>query len=606
MSDHHRHTKPFSSRRRSNPPHINSSRGTAETSGRDDDREIPILQLPPPNVIARLMGVDAIPIVVTQPHGHHPTLLKPPAAAAEAPPFRQAKTKSSSRDLNGGDSRHYHCLMKKMRVPGRSRSRQRRRRHPQEDLLQKIRHDFQATWQQQQQQQQASSDIATGSDCSVTSAARRRSTPSSSAQLSLSDGRRSIIQIVAQENLRKQKMARYGLATTTAAAMEDGNPLPLNNNATIRCSSMQQAGGDEPNKPQDPCAGSAASGKYRDLGEELLQPTPIVLLKPGTSSHVLIHGREGQGPLFGLPRVKRDATMTRFLQEVKGTLHQQLKANATTSDPTKPEQIVGDIVAKQTKDKRFFRSESFRGFRSDRDRRKEEQASSSPEHVRIVTRNHLLVAHRITSRRAAPRATTETVPSPEKDDEEESVGSSCSISCRERVRSLADVVSPSASSIGFGEQSFRSECQMKHKDDSSAASSSARALLRSFSAPELGFSLFSPGRLFGDGSVRSTTCGVASEGSAAMTSYKNSAAFGFIRGTVSSFRRHSFSLRRNLFMRKMHSSKKTSPVEIHPQMAIGTAPPSPETVNLFKVAQASNTTLTSNWLAIVTTVSATK
>ncbi|CAM0146858.1 unnamed protein product [Urochloa decumbens] len=250
--------------------------------------------------------------------------------------------------------------------------------------------------------------------------------------------------------------------------------------------------------------------------------------------------------------------MSRFLKEVKEMLQKELKAaNATTSDldttawgAAEPKQIARDI-AKQTKEsftkdlsKRLSRSESFRAFRGDRKRKEATttKLQASPEHVRILTRS--ILAHRLES--VASR--TETVSSPRKDDEESM--SSCSITSRERVRSLADVSpSPSGIGIGFGVQSFRSECLMRHKDDSV---SSARALFRSFSAPESGFSL---GRLFGDGSARSSTH-EASEGHAAMTC-KNSTAFGFIRGTVSSLR-NSFSLRRNLFRRKTRWSKKTS------------------------------------------------
>ncbi|CAM0150789.1 unnamed protein product [Urochloa decumbens] len=211
--------------------------------------------------------------------------------------------------------------------------------------------------------------------------------------------------------------------------------------------------------------------------------------------------------------------MSRFLKEVKEMLQKELKAaNATTSDldttawgAAEPKQIARDI-AKQTKEsftkdlsKRLSRSESFRAFRGDRKRKEATttKLQASPEHVRILTRS--ILAHRLES--VASR--TETVSSPRKDDEESM--SSCSITSRERVRSLADVSpSPSGIGIGFGVQSFRSECLMRHKDDSV---SSARALFRSFSAPESGFSL---GRLFGDGSARSSTH-EASEGHAAMT-----------------------------------------------------------------------------------------
>ncbi|CAN6200436.1 unnamed protein product [Urochloa humidicola] len=549
-----------SASRRSNLPHNSNSRGgdAAERA-----REMTI-HIQPPNVIARLMGIDAI---IPPP--------KPTAAAAAAaiiqptsslkPPIgdRQAKCSLlpySYRSRSNGDSRH--CL-KKMRVPGTSRSR--RRNHPQEDLLQKIKHDFQA-WQ-----------------------ASKAAMNNRSATGPLLDGRR--IQMIAQENLRRQKMARYGFASTKA--MEN----------VAQESDSERAGNkvaaDEP-KPEverviavlraSPRA--AASEKFRDFGagksghddhsasdEKLRSPTSIVLLKPSSDVYADV-----QEPLFGLPRVKRDANMSRFLQEVKEMLQKELKANAATTNITawgtdRKQIAVGidkQIEHTVTKDlgKRLCRSESFRAFRSDRKRKEASTTKQvSPEHVRIVTRN--ILAHRLSS--VTSRAETES--SPNKDDEESM--SSCSNTSRERaVRSLPDV-SPSGIGIGFGEQSFRSECLMRHKDDSV---SSARALFRSFSAPEAGFSL---GRLFGDVSARSSTH-EASEGHAS----NNSTAFGFIRGTVTSLR-NSFSRRKNLFRRKTHWSKKTSLGlgEVHPQMATGTTPPSPETFNLFKVAQANLTEL---------------
>jgi len=399
--------------------------------------------------------------------------------------------------------------------------------------------------------------------------------------------------MIAQENLCKQKMARYGFANSKA--MENENSLKnVVQESDPESAASKVATAAEPKHDDkaitvlraSPCA--AASEKSGDFeagkdghdhsatDEELGSRTPIVLLKTSTS--------DGEEPLFGLPKVKRDGNMSRFLQEVREMLQKELKANATTELNTitcwgtEATQISRDLAkqAKQTvaKDhgKRLFRSESFRGFRSDRKRKEATTKNASPEHVRIVARN--ILAHRLKS----VTSITETVSTPNKDDEESL--SSCSIASRERVRSLADV-SPSGIN-GLGEQSFRSECLMKHKDD---RVSPARALFRSFSAPELGFSI---GRLFGDGSVRSATheaSDIASEGAASMTSKRN-ATLGFIRGTVSSLR-HSFSLRRNLFRRRTHWSKKTNLGELHPQMAIGTTPSPPEAFNLFKVAQAS-------------------
>ncbi|RLM55801.1 hypothetical protein C2845_PM10G21970 [Panicum miliaceum] len=101
-------------------------------------------------------------------------------------------------------------------------------------------------------------------------------------------------------------------------------------------------------------------------------------------------------PLFGLPKVKRDGNMAKILQEVKEMLQKELKANDTTELNTvtcwgtEATQISRDI-AKQTKEtvtkdhgKRLFRSESFRGFRSDRKRKEATTKNASPEHANLT------------------------------------------------------------------------------------------------------------------------------------------------------------------------------------------------------------------------------
>ncbi|CAN6181639.1 unnamed protein product [Urochloa humidicola] len=562
-------------------PHNSRGGNAADKVVTSHYREMPIQ---PPNVIARLMGIDAIPMPSPKPTAAaamiqaHPTgslksaINTNPASETKvisprSAPFRQAKCSLLSyRSRNNGDSSSRHCL-KKMRVPGRSRSH--RRHHPQEDLLQKIKHDFQA-WQ---------ASKAALASCSATVAGLENSSKELESRC---------IQMIAQENLCKQKMARYGFASTKVVLENVAQESDSEHAASVVTADEPKPEGERVMTVLRASPRAAASKKFRGFdhsacdGKLQSLPAQIVLLKPSSSDADI----NGQEPAFGLPKVKRDANMSRFLQEVKEMLQKELDANATTTSELNttawgtagPKQIARDI-AKQTEEtvakdisKRLCRSESFRAFRSDRKRKEATtKLQASPEHVRILTRS--ILAHGINS---VDASRTETVvASPKKDDEAESV-SSCSITSRERVvRSVADV---SPSGVGFGEQSFRSDCLMKHKDESV---SSARALFRSFSAPESGFSL---ARLFGDDSVRSTTR-EASEGASVMTS-KNNTAFGFIRGTVSS-------LRRNLFRRKTRWSKKTSPGlgELHPQMAIGTAPPSPETFNLFKVAQANLTEL---------------
>ncbi|KAF8666308.1 hypothetical protein HU200_053667 [Digitaria exilis] len=402
------------------------------------------------------------------------------------------------------------------------------------------------------------------------------------------DGR--CIQMIAQENLRRQKMARYGfgVAVTTndnkvvaVDADEPLEPLPQETVITVlRPTSPYVAAASE--KIKDFVPGKDGHDRISSASdEEMLQ----------SAAPIVADGR--QKPLFGLPKLKRDGNMSRLLREVKDMLHKELQqVNASSGNKvtwaTEAKEQIGRSAAKQSREetttedrlsKRFSRSESFRGFRSDR-RRNEATTTTkqaSPERVRILTRNNIL------ARKPLKRVTSlrdETVSSPMNKDDEESM-SSCSITSRGRLRSLADV---SPSGVSFGQQSFRSECLMMRHNVSPA-----RALFRSFSAPESGF--FSLGRLFGDGGVRSTTH-EASDGAAAVMTSRRSTSFSFIRGTVSSLR-HSFNLRRHLFRRKMHWSKKMSLEvgEIHPQMATGTTPPSPETFNLFKVAQANLTEL---------------
>ncbi|XP_062229890.1 uncharacterized protein LOC133927441 [Phragmites australis] len=522
-----------------------------------------------PNVIARLMGIDAIPTpakgaVIIQ--AEETSDMKPPSSTTEikvisprSGQFKQANWSLLSYLSKNGDSRH---CRRKMRVPGRSRSRQ---RHPQEDLLEKIKEDFQA-WQ-----------TSKALECARTVAALGNSSKNL-------DGR--CIQIIAQENLRKEKMARYGYGNRKSECS-------LKN--VVQESDSENAGKVAAEAKSEErvirvrrvshCATSenfrglvvGKDGHNHSISEKLRSPARIVLLKP--SSGIIVNDRE---PLFRLSKVKRDDNMEEFLQEVKERLQKELKVNATgelstITWGTEPKQFVRDtakhIKQTVTKDlgKRLSRSESFRAFRGDRKRNDVTEGTkhASPEHDTIDTRN--ILANRpesVTSR-------TETV-SPKKDGKEST--NLFPVRSRGRVRSLTDV---SLTGIDFDEQSCTSECLMKNNI------LSPRILVRSFSAPESGIS---QGRLFLEDNVggrKHEVSDVASE-SAAVTS-KNSSSFSF-RGTVSSLR-HSFSLRRNLFGRKTHWSKKPSLGEFHPQMAIGMTPSPPETFNLFKVTQANFTEL---------------
>ncbi|GJM97382.1 hypothetical protein PR202_ga14305 [Eleusine coracana subsp. coracana] len=475
-------------------------------------------------------------------------------------PLKQAKCSLLSYRSRTGDSRH--CL-KKMRVLGRSRSRQ---RHPQEHLLQKIKEDFQS-WQASKALESATTVAACGKHL---------------------DGR--CIQIIAQENLRKAKMARYGYVNNKRAVQTEcsmKNVVQTNDSGTatkVGAEAMSEETKIIRVLRVNHCAASenlrdldvGKDGRNQSMSEKLHSPTRIVLLKPSFDIDA-----DAADLSFGLSKVKRDGNMEEFLQEVKERLQKELKVKCTNdlrkiTREAKPKHAAVDIATqlKQTMTtdlgKRLSRSEAFRAFRSDRNRNHAIAGAkpTSPEHFKINTRS--ILVHR--SNNVTPR--TETV-SPQKDDEE-SVDS-FPIRSRGRVRSLTDI---SLTSMGFDEQTCKYpiektvDCRMSIGTDILPH----RKLVRSFSAPE---SVVSRIRLFLDESVGSRNHGasdIASE-SGAMTSRSNSFSF---RETVSSLR-HRFSFRGKMFGRK----KKPSFGELYPQLAIGMSPSPSESFRLYNFPQAS-------------------
>ncbi|KAL6873969.1 hypothetical protein ACP4OV_014051 [Aristida adscensionis] len=526
-----------------------------------------------PSVIARLMGIDTIPTtskggVIMQPEEMKPlssstTEIKvmPPRSS----PFKNPKCGLLSYRGRHGDSRQ--CL-KKMRVPGRSRSWQ---RHPQEDLLQKIKEDFQK-WQTSKALESARTVTALGN---------------SSAHL---DGR--CIQIIAQENLRKEKMARYGFGhkvigneCSKKSVVQETNPEHV---ANVEAEAKSEKTVIKVLRTPEKFRGLEVGkgGQNHCTYENLHSPTRIVLLKPTSD----IDSKDGE-MFFGLSKVKRDESMEEFIQEVKERLKKELKMNArselsTICWATEPKEIARDIAKriKQTVNtnlgRRLSRSEAFRAFRGDRKR--ESAKHAYPEHIKLDTRKVLDQDQRpksVTSR-------TETI-SPEKY-EEESINL-LPIKSRRRARSLTGV---SLSGVGSDEQNCTGDCLMKNNVVSEVAISSnifsphkLVRLVRSFSAPESGISR---GKLYVDDSVGSRKHGGASEISSESGAV-TSGSFSF-RGTVSSLRQ-SFSLRRKLFGKKTHSSKKPFFEELKPQMAINMSPSPSESFRLLNVAQASFTEL---------------
>ncbi|CAD6335287.1 unnamed protein product [Miscanthus lutarioriparius] len=538
----------------------------------------PVVHLQP-NVIARLMGIDDAAVQTSPPAPRKPVAGGVVQFQAQRQPYYAYRGGNDDAEYSGSSSRI--CLHKMMIVP-RSRSRSSRlrrpRRHPQEDLLQKMRQDLQA-WQ-------ASKEPALQLQ---TSGAR----PSDSD----GGGRSLVLQAIAQEDLRKQKMARYGLGLGLAhSSVTQQEDLSLIKNKKMN-GGVAQGEGDPSSEHAAAAAETPAMPDDRDLdarrdghghghchGEPAAQAqelpshrhTPIVLLKPATCSEsdttggVAIGGGQKTSVLLGLPKLHRDANMSMLLQEVKDRVQRELTVlTAATTTATGGEAIKAPTwaipplqqVTKEDREnkRRLFRSESFRAFRSDR-KRNAATAHASPEAYILTKSQTVSPAH-----------------------EESVTTSDASLS----------VLRPGVGGVTDG-QSFRSEylTLTKHKDED-AVPSPPRLLFRSFSAPESGFSSSSLGsRLFGDAigsSARSTKHGASEPPSAAAAvtlTTKNvvsASLSSFIRGTVSSLR-HSFSSRRNLpFRRKTHWSNKASLAEIHPaKMEMPVTSPSHETFSLFK------------------------
>ncbi|KAF0902183.1 hypothetical protein E2562_014431 [Oryza meyeriana var. granulata] len=529
-----------------------------------------------PSVVARLMGIDTIPLPATKDavmiHAEEISNLKLPSTlemfsvtSPSSATFRQSKCSLISYHSSSGDYTYRHCL-KKMR-PRRARSS--RQHHPQEKLLEKIREDFQA-WQTSKALENART--VAGSECS--------SKPT--------EGR--YIQMLAQENLHKEKMAKYGYGSCRISMEEKDTLKNVTDNSDTKSATRAAAesnteSGGKVIKVLRVSLCATMPDKFRDSEDEHNSSTSakprsqkrIVILKP--SSDI---GGSDQESLFSSSKVKREDNMEEFLEEVKARLKEELKLKSKsevirrswgTSDP---KQIARDIakqiretVSMQDLGKRLYsRSESFRAFRSDRKRIAAAAASArnaSPEHVRLKS---------VISRGETKQESNDSSPP--------------IMRSRGRIMSSTDIPL-SVSGSGSDDQSCAGECKIAGADVVSP-----RALVRSFSAPASGISR---GRMFAEddnvGSRRQGNSDAVSEG-AAVAASKNSSSSSFsLRGTVSNLR-HSLSLRANKLFgkKKTHWSKKPSLGEFHPhKMAIGMLPSPPEIFSPLAVAQENFTEL---------------
>ncbi|KAG0516340.1 hypothetical protein BDA96_10G353600 [Sorghum bicolor] len=399
-----------------------------------------------------------------------------------------------------------------------------------------------------------------------------------------------VLQAIAQEDLRRHKMARFGfgLGGHTKVTQQDELLPPA----------MPDPDGRDLEAHRDWDEHGAPAAQAQQLPSH--RHTPILLLKASSESDTTtatggVAIGDGQKTLLlGLPRLHRDASISVLLQEVKDRVQRELAlhiATATGGDRIKAPTwaILPPLQQQVTKhkqdrgNKRLFRSESFRAFRSDRKR--------TPAAAAAATR-HASHGDGDGDGAAAHIPSSETADNADDEEEEEESLTDASLS----------VLRPGVTDG----QSFRSECltltTTKHRDD---AAPSPRLLFRSFSAPESGFA-FSIGSLFSSKHHEASEPAAAAAVTMTSKSVVSAAGFSsFIRGTVSSLRRHGFSSRRKLMMfrRKTHwswsNNNKTASlgageIHIHPakmememEMPICTpTPPCHETINLFKVAQA--------------------
>ena len=157
-------------------------------------------------------------------------------------------------------------------------------------------------------------------------------------------GRSLVLQAIAQEDLRKQKMARYGFGSEQSkVTQQDELPLIKNKKNAVPqgdTSEHAEAASEPAATPDDRDLDARRDGHGHGHchGEPAAQAqelpshrhTPIVLLKPATCSEsdttggVAIGGGQKTSVLLGLPKLHRDANMSMLLQEVKDRVQREL------------------------------------------------------------------------------------------------------------------------------------------------------------------------------------------------------------------------------------------------------------------------------------------
>jgi hypothetical protein len=369
-----------------------------------------------PSVIARLMGMEApatVPATATpatpaavmiqvEEDTAMVNLLKPSSKSK----LKQFKCSPLPHHRRISADYYRYCLNKmkpRRRLSRRSSSsssssRGHRRDHPQEELLEKIKEEFRASWQQ--------ASVTPENAAATSASASGRS--SSGERTGWVDGR--YIQRVAQENLRREKMARFGHGANSKTTVEEEDIKASVKEA--EAAEQQQLGDAEvaASEVSEEFFGGidAANGEHPSDTSENSRGTPtrIAILRPivGTGA-ADDRGERALGTPPPSWKAARDGGggMEEFLRAVKERLDKEMKTKtgagdvvATTTTTTRrlrgsvdPEQQTPRDTARRIREaagmakedlgRRLSRLESFRVFRGDRGRR-EAAAVISPEH----------------------------------------------------------------------------------------------------------------------------------------------------------------------------------------------------------------------------------
>ncbi|XP_072994950.1 uncharacterized protein [Typha latifolia] len=521
-----------------------------------------------PSVVARLMGMDAIPAekdavvhakeIKVQKAGTSVVRMDTMDSAAgqcnspKLAPFKQSKCNL----LSYGSKREASLSWK----PQRS-TRPQPREHPQEELLQKFKKDFEA-WQ--------TSKVLEKSTALVV-------------ENNLSKGK--YIQILAQENLNKEKMARYVDTKKILAQKKISESSEVALISQIKPDTQQ--GGDSKcqshmslqHEMDVTGAGSVNNckqlqvAKVADRYERSHSPTRIIILKPSCERRI-----DTEESWVGSSEVKKDCSMEDFLEEVKERLKCEIKGKARSNSstkgsqtespfrdrPTDPKQIARNI-AKHIRESatrdigwKMMRSESnrssMRGFQINGTEPeqiiKRDTRRILPDRVKDVCKNEVDLKKSIIN--------------------DEMSGDSY-IKSKGRVKSMTDIPN-----IAWEDKKTMSESMLRHKKDNILLFNSQvvlpRNLARSFSAPVPGTAF---GKLLLEEQHILTGAHIHRKRETSETTSKevkkNRRDSLNLKGRVS-YLKQNFTLKGKLFGKRTHSSKKSTAGETNSMKIIRTIP----------------------------------